>query len=73
MEDYKQDIVNTRKGGFGSSDAAMVLSVGASGTIGASANQRIAVMLGIIEKPEFHRNHAMVMGEVQIEILKIKL
>ena len=69
MEDYKQDIVNTRKGGLGSSDAAMVLSVGTSGTICASANQRIAVMLGIIEKPEFHRNHAMVMGdEIEMKV-----
>ena len=69
MEDYKQDIVNTRKGGFGSSDAAMVLSVGANGTIGASANQRIAVMLGIIEKQDFHRNHAMVMGdEIEMKV-----
>lgn len=69
MEDYKLDIVNTRKGGLGSSDAAMVLSVGANGTIGASANQRIAVMLGIIEKPDFHRNHAMVMGdEIEMKV-----
>lgn len=69
MEDYKQDIINTRKGGLGSSDAAMVLQVANTATIGASANQRIAVMLGIIEKPEFRRNHAMVLGdEIEMKV-----
>lgn len=63
MGDYKQDIVNTRKGGLGSSDAAMVLQVANSMKINDGANQRIAVMLGIIEKPDFHRNHAMVLGD----------
>lgn len=69
MENYKENIVNTRKGGLGSSDAAMVLHVANTAKISESANQRIAVMLGIIEKPDFHRNHAMVMGdEIEMKV-----
>lgn len=69
MEDYKQNIVNTRRGGLGSSDAAMVLSVGKSGMFNESANQRIAVMLGIVEKPDSPRSHAMKLGdEIEMKV-----
>lgn len=69
MEDYKQDIVNSRKGGLGSSDASMVMQVANSQAIGDGASQRIAVMLGIIEKKEFRRNKAMIMGdEIEMKV-----
>lgn len=61
---YKQEIETSRVGGLGSSDAAMVLSIARSGDInGSSAQTRIAVMKGIIEKPDFPKTKAMLMGD----------
>lgn len=63
MENYKEDIIATRKGGLGSSDAAMVLSVARSSELTDSAKLRIAVMLGLAEKPEFNKSAAMQLGD----------
>lgn len=61
---YKQEIISSRVGGLGSSDAAMVLQVGKAGDINASSAQmRIAVMQGIIEKPDFPKTRAMQLGD----------
>lgn len=62
-KEYKQNIVETRKGGLGSSDAAMVLQVAKTAEMNDSAKLRIAVMLGIAEKPEFRKSNAMIMGD----------
>lgn len=63
MENYKENIIATRKGGLGSSDAAMVLSVARSHELNDSARLRIAVMLGLAEKPDFHKSAAMQLGD----------
>ena len=61
---YKQEIESSRVGGLGSSDAAMVMSVARSGDLnGSSAQTRIAVMAGIIEKPDFPKTKAMLLGD----------
>ena len=52
-QELKNEILATRKGGFGSSDAKMVATVGKTGLINESAKLRIAEMLGIEEPKEF--------------------
>ena len=64
MQDYKHEIETSRIGGLGSSDAAMVQSVARCGDLnGSSAQTRIAVMTGAIEKPDFPRTSAMILGD----------
>ena len=47
---HKDEITQTRIGGLGSSDAKMVATVGKTGQLTETAKNRIAVMLGLIEK-----------------------
>lgn len=54
MENYKEDIVKTRIGGLGSSDAKIVASVSQTGKLNTTANDRIAQMLGLAERPNVH-------------------
>ena len=49
----KEEIINTRKAGLGSSDARMVYKIAKNGRLSDADRQRIAIMLGIEEKPEF--------------------
>lgn len=49
MEDYKQDIENTRKGCLGGSDAKMLAQIAQTGIIPNSAHKRLAVCKGLIE------------------------
>jgi len=49
----KTEIKKTRIGGLGSSDARMVAKIAKNGCLSDSDRQRIAIMLGIEEKPEF--------------------
>lgn len=58
---YKEDIVATRKGGFGSSDAKIILKLSEGGELNATDRKRIAEMLGIIEHEDF-TNWAMQRG-----------
>ena len=46
---YKEDIVATRKGGFGSSDAKIILKLAEGGELGETDRKRIAEMLGLRE------------------------
>lgn len=52
----KNEIIRTRFGGLGSSDAAMVYNIGKNGTISESQRQRIAIMLGLDEQKPFKTN-----------------
>jgi len=49
----KQEIINKRMGGLGSSDAKMVAKITRNGCLSDSDNQRIAIMLGLEQKREF--------------------
>lgn len=49
MESYKQDIINTRKGCLGSSDAKLLHQVDMLGGVPQSAHKRLAVCKGLIE------------------------
>ena len=51
--DYKQDIIQTRVGHLGGSDAKMIQSVAEAGKIPQSAMKRLAVCKGLVEQPQF--------------------
>lgn len=48
--EHKNEIINTRVGGLGSSDAKMVVGIAERGTLNYADKERIAVMLGLAEK-----------------------
>lgn len=50
--EHKQEIINTRVGGLGSSDAKMVVGIAERGTLNYADKERIAVMLGLAEKKQ---------------------
>lgn len=50
---YKEDIVATRKGGFGSSDSKIILKLSEGGELNATDRKRIAEMLGLREHEDF--------------------
>lgn len=49
----KNEIIQKRVGGLGSSDAKMVARIGRNGQLNDADNQRIAIMLGLEEKKQF--------------------
>lgn len=51
--DQKNEIIATRKGGLGSSDAKLVASVGRNGKLSDAQRNRLAVMLGLAEQKQF--------------------
>jgi len=51
--ELKQEILATRVGGFGSSDAKMIAEIGRTGEVSDSAKYRIAQMLGIEPVPTY--------------------
>lgn len=53
MDNHKSDIIETRSIGFGSSDAKMIVSVGKNKRLNKTAEDRIAVLLGMKEKKNF--------------------
>lgn len=57
----KTNIIKTRIGGLGSSDAKMVATVGKTGQLNETAKKRIAQMLGLIERDQVS-THAMQKG-----------
>lgn len=52
MEDYKIDVINTRKGCVGSSDAKMLAEIDRDGCVSNSMLKRLAVLKGFIEHEE---------------------
>jgi len=51
--DNKQEIIATRRGGLGSSDAKLVYSAGRNGKVSDAQRTRLAVMLGLAEQKQF--------------------
>lgn len=64
MEDYKQDIAETRKGCLGSSDAKLLAQVASVGSVPKSAHKRLAVVKGLIPNEEIPRTAAVVTGDI---------
>jgi hypothetical protein len=71
--EHKQEIINTRVGGLGSSDAKMVVAIGERGTLNYADKERIAVMLGLAEKRQI-TSKAIELGNIiedaTFEVLK---
>lgn len=67
MYDYKEEIINTRKGCLGSSDGKLIISVAKSGVIPKSAYKRLAVCKGLIEQEEIPYTDAIRTGD-EIEL-----
>ena len=61
MNEQKQEIINTRKGFLGGSDAKMIMQIAELGTVPQSALKRLAVLKGFVE-PEQFSNRAIEMG-----------
>lgn len=61
MYDHKEDVINTRKGCLGGSDAKMIAQIIENGSIPKSAMKRLAVCKGLIEHENF-TNKYMEMG-----------
>ena len=68
MEDYKNDIKNTRCGALGSSDGKLIISVAESGVIPKSAYKRLAVCKGLIEQKDIPYTAAVRAGD-ELEML----
>jgi len=64
MEDYKQEIINTRLGCLGSSDAKLLAQVAANGSVPKSAYKRLAVVKGLIPNEEIPQTAAVVAGDI---------
>lgn len=62
MEDYKTDIINTRKGCLGGSDSKMLAQIDSLGSVPRSAYKRLAVCKGLIE-PENVTTQVMKYGD----------
>lgn len=62
MYDYKEDVINTRTGNLGSSDAKLIAQCAELNCVPQSAIKRLAIVKGFIENPEF-TNRAMQFGD----------
>ena len=70
---HKQEIIDTRSVGLGSSDSKMVATVGRNGYLTESAKQRIAIMLGLEEKKQFSTKAIQTGNEIEEKIYQILL
>lgn len=61
--EHKTEIINTRVGGLGSSDAKMVVGIAERGTLNYADKERIAVMLGLAEKRQI-TSRAIELGNI---------
>lgn len=50
--DYKEEIVSSRKGFLGASDAMLISKVANLGYVPSSCNERLAILKGLYEKTE---------------------
>lgn len=71
QNNYKEEIMATRAGGLGSSDAAMVARIGRSKKLSQTDNDRLAQMLGIIERPDFSTYATRLGDDIEMSILNI--
>lgn len=63
MENYKEDIANTRKGCLGSSDGRVLAQIASLGEVPKSAYKRMAVVKGLIPQEEIPRTAAIQAGD----------
>lgn len=63
MENYKEDIANTRKGCLGSSDGRILAQIASLGEVPKSAYKRMAVVKGLIPQEEIPHTAAIQAGD----------
>lgn len=63
MENYKEDIINTRVGGLGSSDGKLLLQIAKLGFVPKSAYNRLAICKGLIPPQDTPTTSAMRLGD----------
>ena len=63
IQDYKQEVANTRKGCLGGSDGKLLAQIASLGYIPKSALKRLAVCKGLIEQEDIPRTAAIVAGD----------
>lgn len=67
--EYKEDILSTRKGCVGSSDARMLMQIASLGSVPKSSYDRLAVVKGLTEAQEHAHSAAMNYGdEIEMDI-----
>jgi len=66
----KQEIIDTRIGGFGSSDAKLFVSISKRGKIGKTALKRIEVMLGMTTQRNFSNPSTRYGDYIETELFK---
>lgn len=64
MEDYKEEIQNTRVGSLGSSDGKMLQQIGTLGFVPDSAKKRLAICKGLIPHEEIPETEAIRAGNI---------
>ncbi|GHT33924.1 hypothetical protein FACS189434_09200 [Bacteroidia bacterium] len=69
--EHKQEIISTRTGGLGSSDAKMVAKIARNGCLNDADRHRIAIMLGLEEKREFSTVQTEYGNEIEARIFDI--
>lgn len=63
MFEYKDEILSSRVGSLGASDANLIASVASSMNVPRSANKRLAVAKGLIEPKDGFKTEAMQLGD----------
>ncbi len=72
MEDYKREILNTRKGCLGSSDGKLVAQVALMGCVPKTAHKRLAVVKGLRDADDGFKSSAMKFGDrIEMEIFNL--
>ena len=69
--DYKQEIIESRQKGFGSSDAKIIASIGRIGKLNSSGKRRVAQFLGLIERKQFSTSATDLGDNIEVLIYEI--
>lgn len=63
MRDYKSEIIASRVGALGGSDANIIARTAQSGVVPKSAEKRLAVACGLVEPQDGFKSAAMILGD----------
>lgn len=69
--EHKEEILKTRQGGLGSSDAQMVERIAIRGGLSESDRQRVAELLGLAERKQFSTGATRLGDEIEMGIFEI--
>lgn len=69
--EHKEEILKTRQGGLGSSDALMIERIAIRGGLSDSDRQRVAELLGLTERKQFSTEATRLGDEIEMGIFEI--